>query len=537
MNIRKIFTNLFFKIIVFNSRNKCHLQANLGIYSRTLFCSLALGVFWVFPLAVGFSVFPAQAQQASSSLESLQNEREKLAEKVKRVEAMLQELKAEQAKFEERLDRGEAKQEKFAEQLEKKKANQEKFAEQLEKKKADIAFLKEEQKKQKQEWTTAFDNISRDPRNRLQGTGSDDGWIDLPGYNTAIRFGGFIQLDAIHDFQQSGSNFGAFSASKIPVPTDRDSNTEFDPRTTRMIFETRTDTALGKYSTFLSADWFGSSDNSDGPKVRLRQAYVTGVGLIPGTAFTFGQANSTFMDNKAWPEVLDNAGPASYVFVQQGLFRLSTELDEAKRWIASLAVEQPDNKVSNGNGKSEWPDAVGRVDFNDNWGHLMGAMVARQVKAEATSGTVIDSASAFGWGLNLSGMLMVPDTKDNFKFQFNGGEGIGRYIVSGGADATYNIATQDMDLSRVYGAYGAYQHWWTNTLRSTLMGSHARFFNRSIESFSALKSVLHTSANLIYSPLKPLDVGIEYTWGQRENKDGQKGHANRLMFSAKWSIN
>ncbi len=520
MCIKKILVSYLFHEIVFRISNKVDLQADLQVNLRRMLASLSLTILGVFTLAAGFLVVPAQAQQPASSIESLQSEREKLAEKVKRVEAMLQELKAEQAKFEERLNRGEAKQEKFSERLDKKKR--------------DIAALRGAQEIQKQEWKSAFDEIRRDPRNKLEGTGADAGWINVPGYDTAIRFGGFVQLDGIHDFQSAGSNFGAFSPSKIPVPTKRSSNTEFDPRTTRMIFETRTNTAFGRYSTFLSADWFGSSSNSDKPKLNLRQVYMTGVGLLPGTAFTFGRANSTFMDIKAWPEVLDNAGPSSFIFVQQGLFRLSKEIDEAKRWIASVAVEQPDNKVSNGNGKTKLPDAVARLDVNDDWGHLMGAFIARQVRAEDTSGTVTDSA--FGWGLNFSGKLMVPTTRDNIKFQVNGGEGIGRYIDPVGLDAVYNSATKKLEKPRVLGAYGAYQHWWTENLRSTFMGSYARFFNRSIESSIALKDVLHTSANLIYSPLRPLDVGFEYTWGQRKNKSGQTGHANRLMFSAKWSI-
>ncbi len=540
MNMYRIFHSLFFSIVTFNKPYKKAVQSSGLSTSRDLFAGLPLAV----PafLIMGFSAASVQAQQptqqALPSLESIKSEREKLAEKVKMVEAMLkelrteqekinsietmlQELKAEQAKFDERLNIGEEKQEEFAERLDQKKI--------------DIAELKEEQERQQHEWETAFDEIRRDPRNKLEGTGADAGWIDVPGYNTAIRFGGFVQLDGIHDFQGSGSNFGAFSPSKISVPTDRKSNTEFDPRTTRMIFETRTNTALGRYSTFLSADWFGSSSNADRPRLRLRQVYMTGVGLLPGTAFTFGQANSTFMNINAWPEVLDNAGPSSFIFVQQGLFRLSKELDDAHRWIASVAVEQPDNKISNGSGKSQLPDAVARIDLNDKWGHLMGAFAARQVKVSATSNT--DADSALGWGLNFSGKLLVPTIKDNFKFQVNGGKGIGRYIDPIGIDAVYNAAAQRLELPRVLGAYGAYQHWWTDKIRSTFMGSYTRFFNRTIESPEALKSVLHASANLIYSPIRPLDVGVEYIWGQREDKDGQTGHANRIMFSAKWSIN
>jgi hypothetical protein len=87
-----------------------------------------------------------------------------------------------------------------------------------------------------------------------------------------------------------------------------------------------------------------------------------------------------------------------------------------------------------------------------------------------------------------------------------------------------------------FGVLPAYQHWWTDTLRSTVGGSYVRVDNRSAESSNALKSVIYTLANLIYSPVKPLDVGIEYHWGEHEIKNGQTGHANRLMFSVKWHL-
>jgi len=29
-----------------------------------------------------------------------------------------------------------------------------------------------------------------------------------------------------------------------------------------------------------------------------------------------------------------------------------------------------------------------------------------------------------------------------------------------------------------------------------------------------------------------MDVGVEYYWGERENKDGQSGDARRVMVSA-----
>jgi len=67
-------------------------------------------------------------------------------------------------------------------------------------------------------------------------------------------------------------------------------------------------------------------------------------------------------------------------------------------------------------------------------------------------------------------------------------------------------------------------------------GGYLRVDNLNIQSSDSLKASIYTNGNLIYSPVKPLDVGIEYIWGQRKNKNGQTGHANRLMFSMKWHL-
>ena len=40
------------------------------------------------------------------------------------------------------------------------------------------------------------------------------------------------------------------------------------------------------------------------------------------------------------------------------------------------------------------------------------------------------------------------------------------------------------------------------------------------------------AANLIFSPAKRVDVGLEYIYGTRQNKDGQVGHANQIQLVA-----
>lgn len=90
---------------------------DLKIHPRKTLSSLALAALWVFTLALGLSVVPAQAQQPTQqtlpSREWSTNGNEKFEERIKRVEHILKKLAAEQEReklaekeLEERLDKG-----------------------------------------------------------------------------------------------------------------------------------------------------------------------------------------------------------------------------------------------------------------------------------------------------------------------------------------------------------------------------------------------------------------------------------------------
>ena len=189
---------------------------------------------------------PAQAQpstqQTLPARESPTNESETLEERIKRVEDILKKLTAEREReklaekeLEERLDKGKLSLEEIEKKLDQGKLMLKELEEKLDRgkhvlKEVDekldrgklrIEELEAESERQKRKWDTRFDKIRRDPRNRLQGTGADAGWISVPGKKTDIRLGGFIQLNIIHDFQNAGINFGEFSPAEIPVPNGR----------------------------------------------------------------------------------------------------------------------------------------------------------------------------------------------------------------------------------------------------------------------------------------------------------------------------
>ena len=187
----------------------------------------------VFALAVGFGgvaylaqVAPAHAEQASSQPASpsstIPQDQGEVLKRLEKVEKELEQRKAERDQV--RFDR---------------------------------ARRLEEEKKKEQEWETKFDLLRRDPQSRLEAT--KDGWLGFENFDSQVRFGGFLQVNLIHNFQDTDNTFGKFQPGKFPVPSEKTTSTEFDPRTTRLVLETRTPTQRGNYSTFISIDFFGNN--------------------------------------------------------------------------------------------------------------------------------------------------------------------------------------------------------------------------------------------------------------------------------------
>ena len=294
----------------------------------------------------------AQAEQASSqptsSDRALPQDKEKILKRLEKVEKELEQRKGEREKV--RLER---------------------------------AKRIEELKKIEQEWETKFDLLRRDPQSRLEAT--KDGWLGFEGFESQIRLGGFFQTNLIHNFQDTDNTFGKFQPGKFPVPSGKTTSTEFDPRSTRLVLETRTPTPMGNWSTFISMDFFGNNDPGT-IEPRLRQAYLTGVGVFTGTSTLIGQAFSTFRDLQVLPEMFDIAGPNAWGRLFNTMVRMSWKLDQPHHWIATVAFEDPDSDISNGNDQTELPDGIARIDYNGDQHHFMAGFVGRQLKGTDTTG-------------------------------------------------------------------------------------------------------------------------------------------------------
>ena len=374
------------------------------------------------------------------------------------------------------------------------------------------------------------------------------GYFVIPGTETSVKIGGYAKLDAIYNDVSAGDNSAGdqlFLPSTIPLDNTNpdDNQTVLHARQSRFNVGTTTDTAYGKLNTFFEGDFFGGSNaagasaSSANVDFRIRHAY----GELG--KFLAGQTWSTFEIMDSLPDTLDFGGPAAQTFMRQGQIRWT----EPFAWGSlQFAVEDPnavfdDNTSSTADDQTDddhFADLIGRANFKNEFGSYSVAVMARELSADKNGTTIDDSA----WGGAITFGGKVPTFgKDDLRFQFNYGNALGRYMTTKFKDAEYNTTTNEVETFDQWGGFLAYRHYWIDNLRSNLVYSYGAADNDqavlgTTAYNAANKEFQSVHANLIWSPVPQVDLGIEYLYGYREIESGADGELNRIQFSATYNF-
>ncbi len=375
---------------------------------------------------------------------------------------------------------------------------------------------------------------------RVVTTGVFPGSITVPGTEISVKFGGFVKLNAIHDFDDINED-NLFATAKIQINSDKGGKTTMDASETRLSLTARSPTPLGELTVFVEGDFQGGGD-----VLRLRHAY----GEVGG--FLAGQTNSIFMDVSAQPSTLDNEGPNALVFVRHPLVRWRQSLGHGLTW--SVAFEEPDKDVTTpftrdtsgnreratGSNSERVPDLTTHFRHAAGYGHLQLAGLIRDLRFDGDEGSKNDSV--LGWGVNFTGLLSTFG-QDTFMFQVSYGEVIGRYIQdlsfeeNGMGNDAAPTRSGDLKALPAFAGMAAYEHWWSTTFRSVASFGYVEVDNTAGQDRGAYTKTYYASGNIVWSPFRLMSVGIEFLWGKRENKNGDDADARRLQFSAKYNFN
>lgn len=367
------------------------------------------------------------------------------------------------------------------------------------------------------------DNAPLDPRY--------PGYFRIPGTLTLLRIGGYFKTDFIYDLKPPG-NTDSFIPATFPIPTPATvNNTTVSVRPTRMNLDFLIPVNDTSVRFFLEFDMFGSSATTP----RLRHAYAQVKNVLLGQSF------SNFMDPDSGPDTLDFQGPNSQVSIRNPQLRYSVPFGE--RTSLSFSVEKASSDVSfttpefNALPDSPTPDFA--IKFRDDFpakGHIQLSGLFRDIGAYLPNGK---TGSAFGWGVDLTGAVNVVGS-DMFVYQGAYGAGMERYVndTSGlGIDAQPgDAANPHLEAVPLTAVYGAYQHYWMKKLRSSAVYGFAQAQNTDLEPGTDWHQSNYGAANIIWNPIGSLNVGTEFLYGWKVEKDKASANDTRFMFSAKYNF-
>lgn len=394
--------------------------------------------------------------------------------------------------------------------------------------KASMELLQQKVEDLEKKQTAAAENVA--------GNNSSNGGSLIVPKDTSITLYGYAKLDTIYTDKDGGGK-NSYSPSAVPLDSEEDALASnaftMHAKQSRLGIFTSTPTDYGKLNTRIETDFYGSGGNeafSNSYGIRLRRAYGELGNLL------IGQEWSTFIDLASYPETIDFGGPAGSLFIRQAQIRWTQPYSFGS---LQFAVENPESvylskdELAPTSGSGEYlPDMIIRANFDSTFGHFSLAGLGRQLIVD--SGLYDDET--YGGALSATASIPLFD-KDKMVMQFNYGNALGRYMEAEFADAYINPVTHNIETSTQWGGLVSYQHYWTNSLRSNLVYSYAERDN-DLDSVSDTADSIYQSvhANLLWSPVSQVNIGLEYIFATREIENGEDGDINRLQLGFQYSF-
>lgn len=385
----------------------------------------------------------------------------------------------------------------------------------------------------------------------------------LPGSETSLRIYGFAELNAVKEFKGDNSANDYSTAAQYAPINDSIGNGKrtgvsyLTARTSRFGLEAATPTAYGPLGIKIEGDFnneprtgnsavSGSAGNiytqawTNSYNLRLRHAYGQFGGLL------VGQTWSTFMDLDNSPETGDFNGPPGSTSLRQPQVRYAYGTKDMGTFTVALEnsvsylLDNTGSAVTQG--FSKVPDLIGRWDKGFGWGSMSVRGVSHELRVNDGAGLAV---SKRGYGLASTAFVKMRDAKDFASVAVTYGKGIGRYF-NGIEGAAFDGA--DILLEKALGVVVGYQYKASDVLRANFVLGWQRNYDNAYTEFARTngldvgqyginRRIYQAHLGFIYNPIKNVDFGAEYIFGQRETLAGEKGDLSRLNLSAKYYFN
>ncbi|MEB6676389.1 DcaP family trimeric outer membrane transporter [Acinetobacter haemolyticus] len=333
-----------------------------------------------------------------------------------------------------------------------------------------------------------------------------------------VNLYGFVRGDANYIIEGADDDFNAVSKST----GEAKDKLRATAKTTRLGLDFTTPVGDAKVGGKVEVD-FASGDNNKAENVRIRHAYLT------YNNWLFGQTTSNFLSSHA-PEMIDfstNIGGGTKRLPQ---VRYNYKLGPTTQLFVS--AEEGDSSATDDKIKYRLPVLTAKV--TQAYAEGKGSASARALVENYKSEKAGDDKT--GWGIALGTDFKVADP---LKLFADASYVVGDSSYLYGSNTAYTVVNDDIEQNEVIAVQVGGTYKILPNLRSTLAyGAH--FADDGTDyakaNVTANEKVQQAWINFIYTPAKPIDLGVEYINGKRETFEGKSFKDNRVGLMAKYSF-
>ncbi|MHA3091620.1 DcaP family trimeric outer membrane transporter [Acinetobacter brisouii] len=395
------------------------------------------------------------------------------------------------------------------------------------------------------------------------------GWITLADGQTQIKIYGSVRADSTYDTKGGSSDTTNITNNTNKVPLNSANatrnNLNVSAATSRLGVDIVRPTQYGDLTGKIEADFMGSSYTNGDGSFRVRHAYLSlGKWLV-------GQTTSPFVNTDTAPETVDYNGAMGVGTKRNVQVRYTQPITANQKVLVALEGGDVDKLSTAGttttiasgtsatsSGGNRLPALTARYDITtaDKKGLLQvhGMLHENRISlatAANNTGANIDETK-LGWGVGVGGKYSFTPNDTVFANYYHV-KGDNRYMLLQNSDA-YVASRVGTDLyigeSEFDSGLLGYSHKWSPKFRSTVAAGAIWYKNdntyanyaKTTASQTLNKSMYNIIVNSFYSPVKDVDLGVEYTYGQRETFASKtalidnKGDYSRVGLMARYNF-
>lgn len=399
----------------------------------------------------------------------------------------------------------------------------------------------EQLRQEVKELKTMLQNYVNQPKVQLSTTSAPEptpkpaGLLNTVKSNTEITLYGNVRADASYQFKGPNSMYNLISAVPLEgTEAERKNSDKFQSTLNATRFGLTFKTPIsGEHNLGgkLEMDFFGGSGRDT---FRIRHAYLTYADWL------IGQTWSNFNAVEYFPETVDAAlsvggsltrvPQVKYSVPVNPKVNLAFSLEDSKAETVTLTGTQ--NFTTDPDAKLKLPSATGRINYKfDNGSALSGRAFLTQ---KATNHEGNDDFLA--WGAALGGKYQMTDST-LVRFDYNHIKGDTKNLLWSNMayvfDENGKMRANEFDALTL-GITQKFTPKWRSTLGMGYMKANDdNAFAELVNDMTTQNETLKEAwINLFYTPVKTLNFGVEYMYGERETFNGLTGKDNRVNFTA-----